>query len=155
MQHEINKKRGCTMHPLPASRYKVHNISAIRIVNPFFSYDLADISSSAFRSAIRFFCASIWWTSLLYLARYFCWFWDLRAFSRTNSWISAIRFSSNISACWCVSLSRTNASSFHLIAFPSIAILITSLQIVFSRVIPYMDWYRHNVLNDFYQYSKR
>lgn len=35
------------MHPLPASRYKVHNIFAIRIVNPFFSYDLADISSSA------------------------------------------------------------------------------------------------------------
>lgn len=31
------------MHPLLASRYKVHNISAIRIVNPFFSYDLANI----------------------------------------------------------------------------------------------------------------
>ena len=43
MQYEINKKRGCLMHPLPASRYKVHNISAIRIVNPFFSYDLANI----------------------------------------------------------------------------------------------------------------
>ena len=50
MQREINKKRGCLMHPPPASRYKVHNISAIRIVNPFFSYDLIPKISSLFNT---------------------------------------------------------------------------------------------------------
>lgn len=38
------------MHPPPASRYKVHNISAIRIVNPFFSYDLIPKISSLFNT---------------------------------------------------------------------------------------------------------